>query len=218
MFKSKLIKSDIMPKVVPEYKEIARNKIVMAAVKVFSKKGYHGSTMDEIAKEVGVSKATLYTYFKSKEDILKVIWISSNQTLIDSYKIENFVDPRIYDSRRIQKSFEGQNCLEVLEEVYNMMAESEGLSLSFEMTALSSYNENIKKLNKDAYNEKLEGLRAFLQDQQNKGKINDDLEADILAQILTGLYTDAATQLLIGIDKGKVHENWKKSVTAIFKK
>ena len=207
-----------MPKVVPEYKEIARNKIVMAAVKVFSKKGYHGSTMDEIAKEVGVSKATLYTYFKSKEDILKVIWISSNQTLIDSYKIENFVDPRIYDSRRIQKSFEGQNCLEVLEEVYNMMAESEGLSLSFEMTALSSYNENIKKLNKDAYNEKLEGLRAFLQDQQNKGKINDDLEADILAQILTGLYTDAATQLLIGIDKGKVHENWKKSVTAIFKK
>lgn len=201
MFKSKLIKSDIMPKVVPEYKEIAKNKIIMAAVKVFSKKGYHGSTMDEIAKEVGVSKATLYTYFKSKEDILKVIWISSNQTLI-----------------YIQKSFEGQNYLEVLEEVYNMMAESEGLSLSFEMTALSSYNENIKKLNKDAYNEKLEGLRAFLQDQQNKGKISDDLEAIILAQILTGLYTDAATQLLIGIDKDKVHENWKKSVTAIFKK
>ena len=190
-----------MPKVVPEYKEIARNKIIMAAIKVFSKKGYHGSTMDEIAKEVGVSKATLYTYFKSKEDILKVIWISSNQTLIE-----------------LQKSFEGRDYLEVLEEVYKMMAESEGLSLSFEMTALSSYNENIKKLNKDAYNEKLGGLKTFLEDQQNKGKIRDDLDASILAQILTGLYTDAATQLLVGISKSKVYETWKKSVDAILEK
>ena len=201
IFKSKLIKSDIMPKVVPEYKEIARNKIIMAAVKVFTEKGYHGATMDGIAKEVGVSKATLYTYFKSKEDILKIIWISSNQTLID-----------------IQKSFEGLDYLEVLEAVYKMMSESEGLHLSFEMTALSSHNENIKKLNKEVYNEKLEGLKTFLEDQQNKGKIRDDLDTSMLAQILTGLYTDAATQLLVGINKAKVHETWKKAVTAILKK
>lgn len=190
-----------MPKVVPEYKEIAKTKIIMAAIKVFTEKGYHGSTMDKIAKEVGVSKATLYTYFKSKEDILKAIWISSNQTLID-----------------LQKSFGGRDYLEVLEEVYKMMSESPGLHLSFEMTALSSHNENIKKLNKEAYNEKLEGLKTFLQDQQNNRKIRDDLDASVLAQILTGLYTDAATQLLIGIDKANVHETWKKSVAAILKK
>ncbi len=201
MFRFKVIKSDIMPKVVPEYKEIAKNKIIQAAIKIFSEKGYHGSTMDKIAKEVGVSKATLYTYFKSKEDILRVIWISSNQPLIE-----------------IQRSFEGRDCLEVLEEIYKMMSKSEGLHLSFEMTALSSHNENIKKLNQDAYNEKLKGLKIFLQDQQNKEKIRNDLDASILAQILTGLYTDAAAQLLVGIDKAKVHETWKKSVVAILKK
>jgi Transcriptional regulator len=190
-----------MPKVVPEYKEIAKKKIIHAAIKIFTEKGYHGSTMDQIAKEVGVSKATLYTYFKSKEEILKVIWISSNQTIIGK-----------------QKSFEERDYLEVLEEVYKMMADSEGLSLNFEMTALSSYNENIKKLNEDAYNEKLEGLKTFLQDHQNNGKIRDDLEADILAQILTGLYTDAAAQLLIGIDEAKVHKNWKKSIAAVLEK
>jgi Transcriptional regulator len=189
-----------MPKVVPEYKEIARNKIIQAAIKVFSEKGYHRSTMDEIAKEVGVSKATLYTYFKSKEEILKVIWISSNQMLIDN------------------QSFERRDCLKVLEELYNIISESQGLHLNFEITALSSHNENIKELNKEAYNGKLEGLKTFLQDQQNKGKIRNDLEASILAQILTGLYTDAATQLLIGIDEAKVHKNWKKSVAAVLKK
>lgn len=188
-----------MPKVVPEYKEIAKTKIIEAAIKIFSKKGYHGSTMDEIAKEVGVSKATLYTYFKSKEDILKVIWISSNQILAD-----------------FQKSFEGRECLEVLEEVYKMMEGSQFLNLNFEITTLSSYNKNIKKLNQEAYTEKLEGLKTFLKDQQNKGKIRDDVDASILAQILTGIYTDSATQLLIGIDKTKVHENWMKSVSMIF--
>lgn len=45
-----------MPKVVPEYKELAKKKIIDAAYSIFYKKGYHGSTMDDISNEVGVSK------------------------------------------------------------------------------------------------------------------------------------------------------------------
>lgn len=48
-----------MPKVIPEYKEAAKDKIVKAAFKIFAKKGYHESTMDDIAKEIGVSKGAL---------------------------------------------------------------------------------------------------------------------------------------------------------------
>ncbi|KMT22747.1 TetR/AcrR family transcriptional regulator [Clostridium cylindrosporum] len=44
-----------------------------AAIKSFSKKGYHKSTMDEIAEAAGVAKGTLYYHFKSKEDIFKFI-------------------------------------------------------------------------------------------------------------------------------------------------
>ena len=197
--KLKYNKCDLMPKVVPEYKEIAKSKIIQAAIKVFSKKGYHGSKMDEIAEEVGVSKATLYTYFKSKEDILQAIWISSNQTL------------------DFKKSFEGQDYQEVLEELYNIMSESSGIHLSFEITALSAHNENIKKINKKAYEEKMEALKRYLEIQQENGLIKKDINADVLTQILTALYTDVATQLLIGIDKTEVHKNWKKSVQFIFK-
>jgi AcrR family transcriptional regulator len=46
---------------------------VEAARVVFAKKGYHDATMDDVAKEVGVSKGALYSYFKSKEDLLKEI-------------------------------------------------------------------------------------------------------------------------------------------------
>ena len=69
-----------MPKVVPEYKEEAKTKIIEAARTVFAKKGYHDATMDDVAKEVGVSKGALYSYFKSKEDLLKEIYLQSRQS------------------------------------------------------------------------------------------------------------------------------------------
>jgi AcrR family transcriptional regulator len=187
-----------MPKVVPEYKEIAKQKIIQASIKVFTEKGFQGATMDEIGEEIGVSKGTVYTYFNSKEELLKTIWKSSNQPLIE-----------------IKPKFEGCDYHEVLEELYRMVSESQALHLSFEISALSFHNEKLKKINRDVYKEKLEILTAILEDQQKKLIINNNLEASVLAQILTGIYTDVATQLLIGIDKTKVHENWKKSVAKI---
>lgn len=187
-----------MPRVVPEYKEIARQKIIQASIKLFIEKGYHGTTMDEIGAEIGVSKGTVYTYFKTKEELLKTIWKSSNQPL-----------------KELQSKFQGQDYLDVLEEIYSMISESNALHLSFEITALSFENEAIKKINRDVYNEKLEILTAILEDQQKNMLIKSKMETNVLAQILTGLYTDVTTQLLIGKNKSTVYENWKKSVTEI---
>lgn len=44
-----------------------------SAIKLFSQKGFHKSTMDQIAETAGVAKGTLYYHFKSKEDIFKFI-------------------------------------------------------------------------------------------------------------------------------------------------
>ena len=43
--------------------------ILDAAFHVFSIKGYHNATVDDIAQQAGVSKGTCYQYFESKEDI-----------------------------------------------------------------------------------------------------------------------------------------------------
>ena len=48
-------------------------RLLQAALKVFSKHGYHGSTMADIAKEAKVSKGLAYHYFSSKEDLLTSI-------------------------------------------------------------------------------------------------------------------------------------------------
>lgn len=43
--------------------------ILNAAMKLFSKTDFHEVTVDEIAQNVGLSKGTLYLYFKNKEDL-----------------------------------------------------------------------------------------------------------------------------------------------------
>lgn len=49
--------------------EIRRREIIEAAYKVFSDKGYHNSSIADIAKELEVGHGTLYRYFKNKLDI-----------------------------------------------------------------------------------------------------------------------------------------------------
>ncbi|MCK4923651.1 MAG: TetR/AcrR family transcriptional regulator [Spirochaetes bacterium] len=53
-----------------ERKEQKRRLIMQAALKVFSKKGYSPTALDEIAQEAGIAKGTLYLYFKDKEDLI----------------------------------------------------------------------------------------------------------------------------------------------------
>jgi len=189
-----------MPKVVPEYKDIAKKKIIDAAYSIFYKKGYHDSTMEDIAKEVGVSKASLYSYFKSKDEILQT---ASNQNLNESF---NHI-------------FEDGNSLESLEMLYNNMINFKGaLHLNFEITALSSHNKNIRTINRGLYEKKLDILTKFVEKQQDNDNIRKDIDALTIAQLITAVYSDIAMQLIIGIDITKVYEFWKNSISAITKK
>lgn len=61
------------------------NLIVNAAEKVFSQKGFVAAKMEEVAKEAGMSKASLYFYFKSKEELYMAITYRAFQLLTDTY-------------------------------------------------------------------------------------------------------------------------------------
>ena len=66
----------------------ARLDILEAATRAFSRPGLHGTTMQDIAREAGYTAASLYTYFKSKQEIVDAM---SNQ-LTDEY-IQVFEQP-----------------------------------------------------------------------------------------------------------------------------
>ena len=46
-----------------------KDKLISAAIKVFSEKGFFNAKVSDIVKQAGVAQGTFYIYFKSKEDI-----------------------------------------------------------------------------------------------------------------------------------------------------
>ena len=56
-----------------EERKMRQERILLGALTVFKAKGLEGATMDEIANESGFGKATLYYYFKSKEEVFSAI-------------------------------------------------------------------------------------------------------------------------------------------------
>ena len=47
-----------------------KDRIMDAALRIFAEKGFQNATITEISKEAGVSEATIYEYFGTKEDLL----------------------------------------------------------------------------------------------------------------------------------------------------
>ncbi|MGE0630357.1 MAG: TetR/AcrR family transcriptional regulator [Hyphomicrobiaceae bacterium] len=52
-------------------REARREKILEAALDIFSSKGFEAARLDDVAKRAGVAKGTLYLYFESKEALFE---------------------------------------------------------------------------------------------------------------------------------------------------
>jgi AcrR family transcriptional regulator len=58
-----------MPKVTPAHEAAVRERIVLAALRVFAEKGFHGATMQDVVAASGLSVGAIYTYFGSKAEL-----------------------------------------------------------------------------------------------------------------------------------------------------
>lgn len=65
---------------------ITKDKIFQEALRIFAQHGYEGARMDKIASEVGITKASLYFHFKSKEEIFLELFQNIIQKYMDKMK------------------------------------------------------------------------------------------------------------------------------------
>ncbi len=70
-----------------EPQNVHRKNIAKAAEQLFMAKGIENTSMDDIAKKAGYSKATLYVYFKNKEELISVLVLESMQKLYDYIRL-----------------------------------------------------------------------------------------------------------------------------------
>ncbi|HMK45744.1 MAG TPA: TetR/AcrR family transcriptional regulator [Methanocella sp.] len=67
-------------------KEEKRNVIIDAAEKLFFEKGFDNVAMEDIAKAVGVNRATLYLYFKNKESMYFAVVLRGVRIMNESFR------------------------------------------------------------------------------------------------------------------------------------
>lgn len=82
-----------------------REQIVLAAIKLFSQKGFHQTSLRELAEESGISHGNIYEYVGSKQDIFFLIHqFIDNIAVEESNRITKNVDDPLEKLRRIVKT------------------------------------------------------------------------------------------------------------------
>lgn len=58
-----------MPRVSAAHEQEVRDRIVAAALRVFSERGYQRATIQDVVRDSGLSVGAIYTYFRSKDEL-----------------------------------------------------------------------------------------------------------------------------------------------------
>lgn len=81
--------------------EERRASIITVAKRLFATAGFHGVSIDEIVKEVGVSPAILYRHFESKEELYQAVLQEFSATR------ESYVDAVVADDTGFEQVLRG---------------------------------------------------------------------------------------------------------------
>ena len=153
-----------------------RSEILAAAVRVFSRKGYHAASLRDILQDLGITKGAFYHHWASKEDLALEILRKMKEVVAE--KGEGFI----------------KNCSMARERITALFALYKDLSVREEwqfMRLYVAFSHGIRAGNKRLRAEMLEGFLQhgqlwtdFLEQGQQEGSVRKDLSATALSELI----------------------------------
>ena len=189
-----------MPKVVPQYKKEAKERIIQAALQVYAEKGPYEATMDDVAKKLGVSKGALYLYFKSKEELMNEIVKRPEQS------IRRFLQS-LLGTKNLDKS------LDDAFEHNRYRAQQNRRSLLFDFIGEASRNPSTRITLSETYEQTVKTLTDFLANQNTELKENKALLYQAIS--LLSLYIGTVASSILSADKDDLKQAWRRATKAI---
>ncbi|MGU3492640.1 TetR/AcrR family transcriptional regulator [Xanthobacteraceae bacterium A53D] len=178
----------VEPQSQPDHRAEQRQRILLAAATCFSRDGFHGTSMQKVCAEAGMSPGALYRYYPSKESIIAAI--------VESERAER---ARFFDV------LAGSPTL--LDGLVTCMAEmlsDDGLAclkLGPEVMAEAARNEKLRDVLAPFEEETQQLLRELLVKAQDDGEIDPAISPDDLRVLLSAL----ADGLLL---HNQMHPQW----------
>ncbi len=159
----------------PDVSEERRAQILDAATSVFSRLGFHRARMDDVARESGLAKGTLYLYYRSKDALIRAllerIFAWGRRDLEASLTSEGSAGERIVGlSRRMSKEVERLSVL---------------LPVWFEFYAVAARNEAVKRFVRRYFEEYREALEAVVREGIERGEFREVDAGDVAVTIIS---------------------------------
>lgn len=189
-------------KMVPEYREEAKKRIVEAGLKVMYEKGYCRTTMDDIAKQLGVSKPALYRYFKNKDELI----LESAKILQGQY-------------RRVAVPQSPKSCpiatwINIFDQMMSPNLNEHALLL--ELFGISVHDTVIRDYSSERMKSGIEESAHTIANQQEDGLISPATDPRTLAIALLSVFNGMRVMILLGIDRDELRLRWIEIVRALF--
>ena len=192
-----------MPRIMQEYKDEVRKKIVEAAYSLFLDKGYHATTMSSIAESLGVTKPAIYQYFPGKEELYAAVAEHGREELASI----------------LERSFNNRDLRSGSEVLFDTLTQytPQFNSMYSEMMLLAVHNERIRELLRKDRIEDIRLVEQFVVRQQEKGLISGQLNPRILSIASDALINGLLVDIMAGMDKEVAKEVWIAAVTQLLR-
>jgi AcrR family transcriptional regulator len=171
-----------MPEVQDIKKEKKRRAIIRASLRVFARKGYETSALDEVAREANLAKGTLYLYFKDKEDLYFQVMLNVLDRL-QAY-VGKQIDPSFNPLEKMEALARGQ---------ISFLTENPNYFRLF-MMALNPQMATIHKRMLTPLFEKRRRLSEFLHQLVEEGKAKGLIRGDIQTRDVVFSYMGMVNQ------------------------
>ena len=190
-----------LPRILPGYRDEVRKKIVTSAHSLFLRKGYHGTTMEEIADSLGVTKPALYQYFPGKEDLFAAVAEHSREEMAAILRWS-------YNKKDLRT---GSAIL--FDSLVGYIPQFNGMYS--ELMLLAVHNTEIQKILARDRAEDLRVIEQFVAGQQENGLVSDRLNARTLAVACDALINGLLMDIMMGMDTEEARGIWLDAVTRL---
>lgn len=155
--------------------ETTYNNIIKAAARCFSQNGFSETTMDQIAKEAGVSKGALYWHFKSKEELFVKLKEQNIAEVLQTLR-KSFASMGTFDS----KLAEGSNLY------FSSLTpgQRKAARLNMEFWAAAPKISELSTMLNDQYNRLQAFLKFTIEEAVEKGELRRTIDSEALSTIL----------------------------------
>ncbi|MBW3661349.1 MAG: TetR/AcrR family transcriptional regulator [Gemmatimonadetes bacterium] len=174
----------MVPRVTQAHLDARRVEILTAAFRCFSRKGLHGTTMQEIADEAALSAGAIYRYFDGKEALIEAL-------------AEESAARRSHALRALEP---GGGAEALADAVANMMAGLDSrqaevsVRLDVRLWAEALDHAEVRATAREAFASVREPVAEYVRDERDAERMRADIDPDAMGNLVISLLTGIELQ------------------------